>query len=90
MRNPHILAALLDYRGDHGARQRSFGELAMHRVRISRPKHDQLVRRAAHGLLDETLRLSDIDGRTDREVDRLLRRTGTVADTCAPSSPAPV
>jgi len=63
----------------------------MQHFQFSRPDHDLLVRRVAAGLLEGTLRPSDVDGRTDRQVrDWMARHASTAGDTRVSAPVAPV
>jgi len=63
----------------------------MQHFQFSRHDHDLLVRRVAAGLLEGTLRPSDVDGRTDRQVrDWMARHASTVGNTRVSAPVAPV
>ena len=51
----------------------------MWQLQFSRPNHDRLVRRVAGALLDGTLRPSDVEGLTDRQVRAWMARRASTA-----------
>lgn len=80
MRNPPRLAGVNWLQGRPESAPQTDGEPTMHLFQFSKPEHDLLVRRVATGLLDGTLRLTDIEGKTDRQVARMVHHSsaGTV------------